>query len=71
MNQLRHWDEVAYVRFASVYRHFTDATDFMEEIRHLLDSRDKTDKDSKIRLLQNNNLKITKISECYPNILDK
>ena len=47
MNQLRQWDEVAYVRFASVYRHFTDATDFMEEIRHLLDSRDKTDKDSK------------------------
>ena len=39
MNQLRQWDEVAYVRFASVYRHFTDATDFMEEIRHLLASR--------------------------------
>jgi len=30
---------VAYVRFASVYRHFTDATDFMEEIRHLLATR--------------------------------
>ncbi|MGA9754595.1 MAG: ATP cone domain-containing protein, partial [Desulfobaccales bacterium] len=39
MAQLRQWDEVAYVRFASVYRHFTDATDFMEEIRHLLASR--------------------------------
>jgi transcriptional repressor NrdR len=39
MNQLRDWDEVAYVRFASVYRHFTDATDFMAEIRHLLESR--------------------------------
>jgi len=36
---VRLWDEVAYVRFASVYRHFTDATDFMEEIRHLLASR--------------------------------
>jgi len=46
MNQLRDWDEVAYVRFASVYRHFTDATDFMAEIRHLLESRgDKTKKD--------------------------
>ena len=39
MAQLRQWDEVAYVRFASVYRHFTDATDFMEEIRHLLATR--------------------------------
>jgi transcriptional repressor NrdR len=39
MEKLQHWDEVAYVRFASVYRHFTDVTDFMEEIRHLLDTR--------------------------------
>jgi transcriptional repressor NrdR len=39
MQQLRLWDEVAFVRFASVYRHFTDATDFMEEIRNLLASR--------------------------------
>jgi len=39
MSQLRDLDEVAYVRFASVYRHFTDATDFMSEIRHLLESR--------------------------------
>ncbi|MEJ2070164.1 MAG: transcriptional regulator NrdR [Syntrophobacterales bacterium] len=43
MRQLRDWDEVAYVRFASVYRHFTDATDFMEEIRQLLETRPKTD----------------------------
>ncbi len=40
MAKLREWDDVAYVRFASVYRHFTDATDFMEEIRHLLASRE-------------------------------
>lgn len=39
MAKLREWDDVAYVRFASVYRHFTDATDFMEEIRQLLASR--------------------------------
>jgi transcriptional repressor NrdR len=39
MAKLREWDEVAYVRFASVYRHFTDATDFMREIRDLLESR--------------------------------
>ena len=43
MAQLRTWDEVAYVRFASVYRHFTDATDFMEEIRDLLAAK-KEDK---------------------------
>ena len=43
MRQLRDWDEVAYVRFASVYRHFTDATDFMNEIRQLLETREKTD----------------------------
>ncbi len=39
MAQLRKWDDVAYVRFASVYRHFTDATDFMNEIRQLLEDR--------------------------------
>lgn len=43
MRQLRDWDEVAYVRFASVYRHFTDATDFMKEIRQLLESREKAE----------------------------
>ncbi len=41
MHQLRDWDEVAYVRFASVYRHFTDATDFMNEIRTLLETKPK------------------------------
>jgi transcriptional repressor NrdR len=41
MHQLRDWDEVAYVRFASVYRHFTDATDFMKEIRTLLETKPK------------------------------
>jgi len=45
ISQLRALDEVAYVRFASVYRHFTDATDFMNEIRLLLEG--KTDDDRK------------------------
>ncbi len=44
MNQLRQWDEVAFVRFASVYRHFTDATDFMDEIRKLLATRKEGEK---------------------------
>jgi transcriptional repressor NrdR len=43
MVQLRDLDEVAYVRFASVYRHFTDATDFMKEIRQLLEARQEAE----------------------------
>lgn len=36
MDELRHLDEVAYVRFASVYRQFKDITEFMEELKDLL-----------------------------------
>ena len=36
MDKLRQADEVAYVRFASVYRQFRDTTEFMEELRKLL-----------------------------------
>lgn len=39
MNHLRELDEVAYVRFASVYREFRDAESFMQEIKDLLKSR--------------------------------
>ena len=35
MDELRSLDEVAYVRFASVYRSFQDITEFQEEIRRL------------------------------------
>jgi hypothetical protein len=34
MEELRHLDEVAYVRFASVYRSFQDVEAFREEIEH-------------------------------------
>jgi transcriptional repressor NrdR len=37
MNRLRALDQVAYVRFASVYRNFQDTTEFMEEVRELLE----------------------------------
>jgi len=37
MDQLRDLDQVAYVRFASVYREFKDAHDFVEEIQPMLD----------------------------------
>ena len=36
MNRLQDLDEVAYVRFASVYRSFRDVNQFMEELRCLL-----------------------------------
>lgn len=35
MNGLRNLDEVAYVRFASVYRRFQEATEFVQEVRKL------------------------------------
>lgn len=37
MEELRELDEVAYVRFASVYRSFQDVTEFQEEIARLKD----------------------------------
>ena len=37
MEHLRELDEVAFVRFASVYRQFNDAKDFFEELRPMLD----------------------------------
>ncbi len=36
MDKLRGLDEVAYVRFASVYRHFKDINTFMSELNKLL-----------------------------------
>ena len=36
MNRLKDLDEVAYVRFASVYREFKDVNTFMEELGKLL-----------------------------------
>jgi transcriptional repressor NrdR len=36
MERLRHLDQVAYVRFASVYRQFEDIDEFMSELRKLL-----------------------------------
>lgn len=36
MQHLRELDQVAYVRFASVYRQFEDARDFVDELRPML-----------------------------------
>ncbi|MEE2637217.1 MAG: transcriptional regulator NrdR [Acidobacteriota bacterium] len=40
MRELKQLDKVAYVRFASVYRHFRDIGEFMTELRDLLDTKD-------------------------------
>ncbi len=37
IEQLRQLDQVAYVRFASVYRQFEDVHDFVSELRPMLD----------------------------------
>ncbi len=41
MDQLRNTDKVAYVRFASVYREFTDVDTFVQEIEKLVGNNDK------------------------------
>jgi transcriptional repressor NrdR len=39
MNRLQSLDEVAYVRFASVYRSFRDLNQFMDELRSILQEK--------------------------------
>jgi len=39
MERLRELDEVSYVRFASVYRHFKDINTFMEELSKILNEK--------------------------------
>jgi transcriptional repressor NrdR len=41
MARLHEWDDVAYVRFASVYRQFKDPADFVQELKELQESRKK------------------------------
>ena len=40
MDELKRLDKVAYVRFASVYRHFRDIGEFMNELKDLLNTRE-------------------------------
>ena len=40
MDELKNLDDVAYVRFASVYRQFKDIKTFMEELQTMLSDRD-------------------------------
>ena len=41
MNKLKNLDEVAYVRFASVYREFKDVNTFMDELKQILNNDKK------------------------------
>lgn len=50
MQELKNIDEVAYIRFISVYREFGDINTFMQELKELLDTRcvdDEEQADSK------------------------
>lgn len=40
IDRLRTLDQVAYVRFASVYRRFEDVSQFLDELRQLLSARE-------------------------------
>lgn len=46
MKRLKDLDEVAYVRFASVYRSFKDINTFMEELKSLLGESEENKDDS-------------------------
>jgi len=47
MQALSNLDEVAYVRFASVYRHFKDVNQFMEELKSLIDRNEQWNGDGR------------------------
>ncbi len=42
MEGLKHLDQVAYVRYASIYRRFQELTDFVQEVKKLEEQRDST-----------------------------
>ena len=42
MDKLRQLDQVAYIRFASVYRAFTDVSSFEDEVKHLSERSTRT-----------------------------
>ena len=52
MEELRHLDEVAYVRFASVYRSFQDVEAFHDEIAHLRRRRPRVDPAGQLSFLE-------------------
>ena len=53
MEELQAVDEVAYVRFASVYRSFQDVTEFQKEIQHLQEMTSEPATREQMSLLSN------------------
>jgi len=53
MKRLREVDQVAYIRFASVYREFKDVSDFVEEVQPMLD-RERKEREEKQQTEGNN-----------------
>ena len=51
MDELRGLDEVAYIRFASVYRSFQDVTEFQKEVNRLQKQPKKKSKRTQLSLL--------------------
>jgi len=51
MEELRDLDEVAFVRFASVYRRFQDVTEFQKEIQRLREVTDQQRRRNQMSLL--------------------
>ena len=45
MNKLKALDQVAYVRFASVYREFKDVSEFLDELRPMLEKKHDRNRD--------------------------
>ncbi len=50
MRRLKELDKVAYVRFASVYLEFEDVSEFMTELKYLVQARDKSVKPKKAKV---------------------
>ncbi len=50
MRRLKELDKVAYVRFASVYLEFEDVSEFMTELKYLVQVRDKSIKPKKAKV---------------------
>ena len=47
MEYLKELDQVAYVRFASVYRSFTDVSHFEKELKNLMEEKNSKEEDKK------------------------
>lgn len=52
MDELRKLDQVAYIRFASVYRDFDDVSDFRDEVEKLETAPDPSSSANQLSLLQ-------------------